>query len=74
MNIKTETLTEKLDLIRWVSTLEDEAVINKLSEFRRKETKDWWGQISEVEKESINRGIDEADQNALKPHSEAGKI
>lgn len=71
--MKIETLTEKLDLIQWLSTLEDESIIKKLVEFRRKETK-WWKQIPEEEKKSITKGIEEADNNKLKPHSEARKI
>ena len=72
--MKIETLTEKIDLIQWLTTIEDESIIKKLLEFRRKETKDWWEQISEEEKKSINKGIEEADNNELKPHSEARKI
>lgn len=72
--MKIETLTEKIDLIQWLSTIEDESIIKKLLEFRRKETKDWWEQISEDEKKSINKGIEEADNNELKPHSETRKI
>lgn len=72
--MKFETLAEKLNLIQWLSTIEDEAVIKKLAEFRRKETKDWWEQISEEERKSINKGIEEADNKELKPHSEARKI
>lgn len=72
--MKNEVLTEKLDLIQWLSAIEDESIIKKLLEFRKKETKDWWEQISEEEKESIKKGIREADNNKLKPHSEARKI
>lgn len=71
--MKIKTLTEKLDLIQWLANLEDESIIKKLLEFRRKETKDWWEQISEEEKKSINKGIEDADNNEVKPHSEARK-
>lgn len=72
--MKEEILKEKLDLIQWLSTIEDEVIIKKLSEFRNKETKAWWEQVSNEAKESINKGIREADNNELKPHSEARKI
>ncbi len=72
--MKHETLAEKLDLIQWISTIEDESIIKKLLEFREKETKDWWNKIPEEEKHSINRGIEDADNQALTPHSEVRKI
>lgn len=72
--MKIKTLADKLDLILWLTTLEDESIIKKLVEFRRKETKDWREQISEEEKKSINKGIEEADNNEVKPHSEARKV
>jgi len=72
--MKFEILEEKLNLIQWLSSIEDESIIKKLLEFRRKETEDWWEQISDEEKESIKKGIKEADNKELKPHSEARKI
>lgn len=72
--MKVETLNQKLDLIQWLSTIEDESIIQKLLEFRKKEMKDWWKHVSEEEKKSINKGIEEADNKILKEHSEARKI
>ena len=43
-------------------------------EIRVKETSDWWNEISEGEKESIQKGLAEAEARNLKPHSEARKI
>jgi hypothetical protein len=41
-----------------------------------KETKSkyWWSKTSESERESIRKGISEAVNGDLKPHSEAQKI
>ncbi|MCY1660693.1 MULTISPECIES: hypothetical protein [unclassified Chryseobacterium] len=72
--MNTQTLNEKLELIQWLSTLEDASVIKKLIQFRKEETKDWWSLISEEEKKSIEKGISEADNNELKSHSEARKL
>lgn len=69
--MNTQTLNEKLELIQWLSTLEDASIIKKLIQFRKEETKDWWNSISEEEKKSIEKGIAEADNEELKPHSEA---
>jgi hypothetical protein len=72
--MNTQTLNEKLELIQWLSTLEDVSVIKKLMVFKKEETKDWWNSISEEEEKSINEGIIQADNNELKPHSEARKL
>lgn len=69
-----QILNKKLELIQWLSTLEDNSVIEKLFEFRKEETKDWWNTISPEEKKSIEKGISEADCKKLKPHSEAREI
>lgn len=71
--MNTQTLSEKLELIQWLSTLEDTSIIKKLIQFRKEETKDWWDSISEEEKMSIEKGISEADNDQLKPQSEARK-
>ena len=72
--MNTQTLNEKLELIQWLSTLEDASIIKKLIQFRKEETKDWWNSISEEEKRSIEKGIAEADNEELKPHSEARQL
>ena len=72
MNI--QTLNEKLELIQWLSTLEDDSIIKKLMQLRKEETKDWWNSISEEEKKSIEKGISEADNGELKSHAEARKL
>ena len=46
-------LNKKIELIQWLSTLEDNSIIEKLLKFRKEETKDCWDSISEVEKYSI---------------------
>lgn len=72
--MNTQTLNEKLELIQWLSTLEYTSIIKKLIQFRKEETKDWWDSISEEEKMSIEKGISEADNDQLKPQSEARKL
>ncbi|WP_326982501.1 hypothetical protein VUJ46_20335 [Chryseobacterium sp. MYb264] len=72
--MNAQTLNEKLELIQWLSTLEDTSIIKKLIQFRKEETKDWWDSVSEEEKKSIEKGISEADNDELKSHSEARKL
>lgn len=64
----------KIELIQWLTTLEDRSLIQKILDLRKTETKDWWDCISPAEKESIELGIIDAEKGNLKPHSEAQKI
>ena len=64
----------KIELIQWLTTLEDSSLIQKIIELRKNETKDWWEDISNVEKKSIEQGLSDANSGKLKPNSEAEKI
>lgn len=65
---------KKLELIQWLSTLNDASVIDKIFHLRQSEKNDWWKEISTEEKESIEKGLKDAEEGKLKPHSEARKI
>ena len=67
-------LNKKIELIQWLSALDDSTVIEKLLDFRRAEMKDWWGELSDEERGSVEQGIADADDQKLKPHSEARKL
>lgn len=60
---------KKIELIQWLSTLNDTSLIDKLMELREKEKKDWWNEISASEKESIEKGIQDADNGKLTSQS-----
>ena len=62
---------KKIELIRWLSTIEDLSVINKLIDLKKQENKDWWNSISEIEKQSIEKGLQDADSGRLNSHSKA---
>jgi len=74
MKIELNILNKKLELIQWLSSIEDSTVIEKIMELRKKESKDWWNSISESEKEAIESGIKDANSGKLNPHSNARKI
>jgi CTP:phosphocholine cytidylyltransferase-like protein len=69
-----QALNKKIELIQWLSALEDNSIIEKLLKFRIEETKDWWDTISKEEKESIEIGISEANEGNIEPHSSVRKI
>ena len=64
----------KIELIQWLTTLEDSSLIQKIMDLRKNETKDWWNDISDAEKKSIEIGLSDADNGKLKSNSEAEKI
>lgn len=72
--MNTQVLDTKIELIQWLSTLEDQTIIEKLVKFRQQETKDWWESISTEEQQSIEKGISDAENGKLKPYSIARKL
>lgn len=70
----SQILDKKIELIQWLSTLEDKATIDKLVKFKQEETKDWWDSISIDEQQSVEKGISDAEQGKLTPHSTARKL
>ncbi|MFD2726927.1 hypothetical protein [Hyunsoonleella rubra] len=64
----------KIELIQWLTTVEDSSLIQKIMELRKNETKDWWDKISEAEQKSIELGISDAESGNLKPNSDAHDI
>ncbi len=57
MKVKSKIARQKLELIQWLSTIEDASVIEKMMAFRKEEQLDWWNSISEMEQKSIELGI-----------------
>jgi len=64
----------KIELIQWLTTVDDKSLIQKILDIRINQTKDWWKTISHAEKTSIEQGISDADNGKLNSHSEARKI
>lgn len=65
---------KKIELIQWLTTLNDNSILEKIMKLREREKTDWWNEISSAEKESIEKGLEDADSGNLKPHSEARKL
>lgn len=74
MNTDTSILNQKLELIQWLSTIEDFSIIEKIMDLRKKETADWWNSISESEKQSIELGLKDAESGRLNSHSKAREL
>lgn len=65
---------KRIELIQWLTTIEDESIIKKLLKLRENEQSDWWNEISQAEKDSIHKGLDDANAGNLKSHSQAKDI
>jgi len=66
--------SKKLELIQWLSTIEDLSVLNKIIDLKKQENKDWWNSISENEKQSIEKGLQDAEAGKLNSHSKARQL
>lgn len=66
---------EKLEIIKWITTLKDETSIERLKMLKDSKSKlDWWDQISDDEKNAIEKGLDDIKAGRVKPHGEVKKI
>ena len=62
--------TEKLRLIEWLAGLDDIKVLQQLISLKRKQEMDWWDTISMEEKEEIEMGLKQAEDNHFVNHEE----
>lgn len=67
-------LDKKIQLIQWLSTLEDSVVIDKLLKCKQNEFRYYWSSVSEQEKLSIEKGIQDAANGKLEPHTSARRM
>jgi hypothetical protein len=74
MKAELNIQSKKLELIQWLSTIEDLSVLNKIIDLKKQENKDWWNSISGDEKQSIEKGLQDADAGKLNSHSKARQL
>lgn len=65
---------KKMELIQWISLVDDVDVIDKMLDFKKTESRDWWHEISDAEKEAIRRGKEDIKAGRVVPHEEVRKI
>jgi len=65
---------KKLELVKLILNTEKKSVLAKVEAVLKMEKdSDWWDEISEAEKEEIEKGIAEADSGQLIPNDEIMK-
>lgn len=65
----------KLELIEWLTKLEDSETIEylKIVKDSRENDHDWWNDLSSEQKRSIERGLKDIDEGRITPHEEVVK-
>lgn len=68
--------TEKLELIAWISKLNDTSVIEKIKDIRKNyiRTKDWGDTLKQDEIESIEEGLKDLEEGRVHSHETARKV
>lgn len=72
MNIQTE----KLELIKFITKLNDSSVVAKLIKVKSNYTqsKDWWDVLKKEEIESIEKGLKDLEEGKIHSHEIARKV
>ena len=62
--------TIKLELIEWLTKLEDDETIQylKIVKDSKSSGRDWWNDLTEVQNQGIERGLKDIDSGRIVPH------
>ena len=74
MKVEIDFQNKKIELIQWLSTLEDKFILNKIIQIKKEENGKWANSVSTEEKVSIKKGLNDAKAGKLNPHMQARKI
>jgi len=61
--------TRKINLINWISTLQDEITLEKMEKLQKERT-DWWDTMSNEDKDAVNEGLAQLDRAEYITHAE----
>jgi thiamine pyrophosphate-dependent acetolactate synthase large subunit-like protein len=65
---------KKLELVQLIINTRKPLTLKKVEEvLKSEEESDWWDEISDAERQSIEKGLEEADKGKLLPHAEVMK-
>ena len=59
----------KLNLINWISSLQEEDILSKIEEIQKEKT-DWRDKISEEDETAINEGLTQLDNGEFLTHDQ----
>ncbi len=69
-------ISEKYEIIQWIEKLNDSSIFDEIKQLKNKAVEsntDWWDEISEIEKISINKGLADIDNNKIYLHDDVKK-
>jgi predicted transcriptional regulator len=74
MKVIMNLQAKKLELVQMILNTKRPAILKKVEDILKKEkVTDWWDEISEAERQAIEKGLEEADRGELIPHKEVMK-
>lgn len=50
---------KKIELIEWLTKIEDEGLINKIADLKKESETDWWDSLTNEQQEDIQAGLDD---------------
>jgi len=66
---------DKLDLINWITTLNDISSIERIKFIRDNKSKQpFWDELSEEERNAVEKGIEDIESGKVTPHDEVRKV
>lgn len=72
--METNLQKAKLEPIQWFVAINDPGIIEQIQAIRDNEKEDWWDKLSAIEKQSINKSIEDADAGNLRDQYQAREI
>lgn len=68
--------TEKLDLIEWISKLNDTSIIERIQKIKKNyiQSKDWGDKLNQEEIKSIEEGLKDLEEGRIHSHETAKNI
>jgi len=75
MDTTNKTYLLKLNLITWITAIQDVETLSFLEQLQQQQIESgWWNDISEYERQSIEKGLLEAENGNTIPHFEVKKL
>lgn len=63
--------TQKVDIIQWVSQIQDKSVIDDLQAYQQFYRQSMNNPMSEAEETAISKGFDDLENGRMRPHADA---
>lgn len=63
--------TKKVDIIQWVSQIQDKSVIDDLQAYQQFYSQSINNPISQAEETALSKGLDDLENGKMRPHADA---